>query len=114
LVFLALYNAGHIGLRIWSFRLGLTSGKGVGERLRASAIMPLQRLLGTAGAFLVGLLLPAVVVGGFGEWTLPMEWVAAAAIAAGAGVWLGDRVRVPVLLILALFTLAGFVFGRIQ
>ncbi len=110
--FLVIYNAGHFGLRIWSYRLGWREGKRVGEHMRRSGIAAVQRALPVVGAFLVGLVVPLAVSGrhlaaagvGDGE-SIPASWLAIAAVAAVIGGYFGARARGPVVL-----TLLGFSF----
>src|SRR5205823_2261782 len=80
--FLVLYNAAHLALRLWAFRLGLTEGKGVGEQLRRHPITNAQQFLSTAGAFLAGVALPLMSVGGVVAIGLPYPWLIAGAVAA--------------------------------
>lgn len=110
-VFLVCYNVGHIALRVWSLRLGLGSGKSVGERLRGSAVLPAQRLMSAAGAFLLGMLIPLAAAGRLAGAPLDPGWIAAGAIAAAVGVALAERVRVLIPLVLAVFTLFGFLLA---
>lgn len=115
-VFLIAYNAGHLFLRTWSYRLGLRRGKEVGERLRHSFLGPAQRILTVCGAFLTGLLLPLAVAGGalrglgpLAERPLPLPWIVAAAAAAFLGLRFGSAVRLPVFLALVAFAILGTV-----
>lgn len=105
--FLLLYNAGHLLLRFWSYNLGLTRGRGVGEQLRRSWVPQLQRVMSIVGSFLLGLTLPLVALGGLGRLRLPLPWVVAAALAALLGARFGERVRSPVSLALAGSALVG-------
>lgn len=103
LAFLVLYNAGHLLLRVWAYRVGLRETKAVGERLRRSPIGTMQRVITVIGAFLVGLVLPMAVAGmhfraggiAAGDM-LPVPWLVAAVAAAVLGTRLGARVRQPV------------------
>ncbi|HEX7119635.1 MAG TPA: PTS system mannose/fructose/sorbose family transporter subunit IID [Longimicrobiales bacterium] len=112
--FLGIYNAGHLVLRIWSYRLGLREGKRVGEHMRRSGIANVQRALPVVGAFLVGLVAPLAVAGrplaaaGLPAGAaLPIPWVAAAAVAVLIGARFGARVRRPVVLALLGYALFG-------
>ncbi len=55
-LFLSLYNAGHVGLRLWSFRTGLREGAGVAAALRTAELSRLAGRLSGAAAFAVGVL----------------------------------------------------------
>lgn len=112
--FLAVYNAGHLLLRSWSYRLGLREGKRVGEHMRRSGIGAVQRMLPVVGTFLVGLVAPLVVAGRLLDVAglptgdaLPAAWAAVAAVAAVAGARFGARIRTPVVLALVGFSLFG-------
>ena len=63
LVFLLVYNIAHIALRWWSLSTGWKGGKRVAERLRESNLERYHEGFAHAGAFLLGLILPLVVVG---------------------------------------------------
>lgn len=111
LVFLALYNAGHVALRVWSLHLGLTEGRRVAERLRRAPVTEVQRMLASAGAFLVGLVLPLAASGAVVGVRLALPWIAAAALAAALGVWFGARVRPAAVAAVIGTTLVGILFG---
>lgn len=107
LVFLLVYNAGHLALRIWAYHLGLSRGRGVGEQLRRSWVPQLQRVMSVAGAFLLGLLLPLLAAGRLTGARLALPWIVAAALAAALGARFGESVRRPIGLALAGFALVG-------
>ncbi len=52
--FLALYNAGHLILRAWGFRVGLEWGSQVGDSLRAVALPRQADRFAAVGVFLLG------------------------------------------------------------
>jgi mannose/fructose/N-acetylgalactosamine-specific phosphotransferase system component IID len=99
--FLLLYNAAHVALRVWSLRLGLRYGLGVGERLRTSGVGRAQALLPGIGAFLLGALVPLAATGQFVGMRPTLPWVAAALAAALVGVRLGATIRAPLALLLS-------------
>ncbi len=107
LVFLLVYNVGHLALRSWAYHLGLSRGRGVGEQLRRSWVPQLQRLMTLAGAFLLGVLLPLLAAGRLAGAQLALPWVLAAALAAVLGARFGESVRRPIALALAGFALVG-------
>jgi PTS system mannose-specific IID component len=114
LAFLLAYNAGHLFLRAWGYRLGLHEGRAVGERLRQSFIAPAQQALAVVGAFLTGLLLPLAAGGeafsgllSDAERALPLPWMVAAIAAALLGLRFGSAVRFPSFLALVAFVLLG-------
>jgi mannose/fructose/N-acetylgalactosamine-specific phosphotransferase system component IID len=106
-VFVVLYNAGHVWLRLWSFRLGLAEGKLLGQRLRGSRMADAQRVLSILGAFLLGLVLPLAATGRLIHYTPSAPWIALAVLAAAAGTVWGSRVRAPASLALAAVALLG-------
>lgn len=105
--FLVVYNVGHVGLRLWSYRLGWREGKRVGEQMRRSGIATVQRVLPVVGAFLVGMAVPLAVAGrhlstasiSVGQ-SIPAFWTVIAIVAAILGARFGARVRGPVILML--------------
>ncbi len=113
LAFLIIYNAGHLWLRLWSFRFGLAHGKHVGEELRRIPVQKAQRLLDFAGALLIGVLLPLVIV----RPALPgwggALWHAALVVAALLGLRFGGRVRTPVALVLSIATLLALLVNAL-
>lgn len=109
LVFLILYNAGHLLVRVWGFQLGLRYGRMVGEHLRRAQLADIQRFIASAGAFLLGFLLPVVATGGLVSVNLPRELSLVALLAAAVGVRFGGRVRRPVVVALAGIAIFGLV-----
>jgi len=109
--FLGIYNAGHFAIRAWSFALGFEAGRGVGQRLRASRLIEVQRALGGTGAFLLGLLLPVAIGGGFATGTPPLAVALIAGLAAIAGLRWKGRLRTPLFVALAAFSLLGLAAG---
>jgi PTS system mannose-specific IID component len=100
-IYLLLYNAGHIALRLYGFRLGFKHGKRVGEELKRSPLHRVNSWLITAGAFCIGLLLPLTVARPvFPGWGGAL-WTVALIGAAAFGLIFGGRVRTPVALVLA-------------
>ena len=100
-LYLLLYNAGHIALRVYGFRLGYSFGKRVGEELKRSPLQQAHNWVGDAGAFFIGLLLPLTVARPvFPGWGGAL-WTLALIGAAALGLIFGGRVRTPVALVLA-------------
>jgi PTS system mannose-specific IID component len=110
--FLLIYNAGHVGLRIWGFRVGLENGKQVGPRLRTAGLGPLASRISAWGAVLVGAVAGLLLTGDHGFATPTMLWLAPATLAfllglrAGQSAWrptaLATVVAVGLLLVLPL------------
>lgn len=116
LLFLVLYNAGHVALRAWSFRAGWREGLGVARVLNgwppdrwSRALIPLNAML--LGGVGYGVARRALEVGE--SWTAPGGWGVAAGVVAGAGlsaVWpAAGRRLAPVLF--AAGGLAGWLIG---
>lgn len=114
--FLVVYNVGHVALRVWGYRLGLADPLRVGERIRTAPIARAPRVLSRAGAFLVGLALPAVAVrtplwpAGLDPSTLEWPWIVGAAAAAGLGIRFGGRTRSAVVLALLAVVVVGTLY----
>jgi PTS system mannose-specific IID component len=90
-VFLGVYNVGHVGLRLWAFRVGLLEGREVGGRLaRVDLGRWTDRLQGVA-ALLLGALVGAVLLGGRGLGGAGAVWMVAAAASGVAGLLVGHR-----------------------
>lgn len=95
LTFLLVYNAGHIGLRVWAFRAGLSEGRAVGGRLtRADLGGWTERLQGVA-SLLLGALVGGTLLGGEGLGFVTPLWIAIAGVAGVAGLLIGHRTWRP-------------------
>ena len=68
LLFLGLYNAGHLILRWWGFKIGLEEGRDVGVRLKVAGLAQIAERVFSAGGLLLGIL-----VGGLLASHLSME-----------------------------------------
>jgi len=108
-LFLGLYNAGHLALRIWGFEIGFRHGRDVGERLRRARLANAQKAVARVGAFGLGLLVPVLL--GSAASGLAWPWWLAAAFAALAGIRLGNAIRLPLAVALVVFTVASILLG---
>lgn len=92
-IFLALYNALHLGLRVWGLRIGTSAGLEVGRILRDAPIQPIARRAGDIGALCGGFALVVATADllRLGGWSVLS--FACAVVAIAAGVWLGPRAR---------------------
>jgi PTS system mannose-specific IID component len=108
-IFLGLYNAGHLALRAWGFEIGFRHGREVGERLRRARLAGTQKVVARAGAFALGLLVPVLL--GSAAAGLAWPWWAAAALAALAGIRLGNAIRLPLASALAIAIVASMLLG---
>jgi mannose PTS system EIID component len=93
LIFLALYNVGHLALRAWSFSVGFREGVSVGTRLRQAALRQRADLLHQSGAVLLGLVCASLLfsergLGGTGRfWSLLAIAAFALGVTGGRRVW---------------------------
>lgn len=95
LAFLFVYNVGHVGLRLWAFRVGLADGREVGARLARADLGGWTSKLQVVAALLLGALVGAMLVGEGGLAAAGPVWVALAAIACLAGLFVGHRAWRP-------------------
>lgn len=95
LFFVLVYNVGHIGLRVWGFRVGLKAGRNVGQQLGKTDLTGwtsrLQPLLVAA----LGLLVGAALGGRGGLVESGGVWATLAAAAFLVGMFGGHRVWRP-------------------
>ncbi|HSJ10808.1 MAG TPA: PTS system mannose/fructose/sorbose family transporter subunit IID [Longimicrobiales bacterium] len=113
IVFLSVYNAGHIALRWWGLSIGVEHGRNVGEQLRRAPLMTWHERVVSSAAFLLGTALPLIGAGALTDSTLHAGWLAVPAAAAAAGWALGGSIRMPALVLLSIATIAGFLFRLI-
>jgi PTS system mannose-specific IID component len=111
IVFLGLYNAGHLALRIWGFQIGFRHGRDVGERLRRARLAGTKKAVARTGAFGLGLLVPVLL--GSAAAGLAWPWWVAAGMAALAGIRMGNAIRMPLAVAVVLFIIASVVLGGI-
>jgi mannose/fructose/N-acetylgalactosamine-specific phosphotransferase system component IID len=111
-LFLVLYNALHLALRVWGLRLGWRQGRGVGRALMGSPLRRLPDRLTIPLAVVAGALLPllATALGGAsGIGSIPAIAIAIALTALGA--WrpavAGRVAALGVLLLSFVFTVLG-------
>jgi PTS system mannose-specific IID component len=102
--FLVIYNVGHIGLRLWAFRMGLLDGREIGGRLANADLSGVASRLQTVVAVFLGALVGAVLMGGQGLGAAGPTWIVLAVLAALAGLFVGHRAWRP-----AAATIAGAV-----
>jgi mannose PTS system EIID component len=108
LVFLVVYNLGHIGLRWWGLQIGVEYGLQVGERLRRAPLGNWHQGVVGGAALLLGLVLPLAAAGGLTASRVSY-WVLVLCAAGGLAGWrLGAAARLPVMVLLAVVAVAGF------
>jgi PTS system mannose-specific IID component len=93
--FLVVYNIGHIGLRLWGFRVGLSEGRRVGRRLEEANFARWTARLKAAVALLLGLLVGAVLTGDAGLVTSGLLWTGLSVCAFLAGLLFGHHAWRP-------------------
>ena len=113
IVFLALYNAGHLALRTWGFHSGLAGGRDVARALGRANLGAVGEKLKSVAALLLGLLVGAVLAGPTGLAGSGVLWMGLAAGAFVIGLLVGHRVWRPaaiaVVAVIALLSTWGIV-----
>ena len=99
LLFLIPYNAGHLALRLWGFRTGLSWGHDVGRVLRGAALGRMAEMVSRAGVVLLGLLAGFLCVVGVRGGPLELLWLALMVGAFTAGLMVGERAWRPAALL---------------
>lgn len=95
LVFLVVYNLGHLGLRAWGFQVGLSEGRGVARSLGHAALTRWTERVRTLATLLLGLLLGTVLSAEGGLGDAGAQWGGLAAVAFVAGALVGHRLWRP-------------------
>ena len=111
LAFLVVYNAGHVALRTWSFRVGWEEGTAIAATLRSSWIWDAERLLRAIGPALLGACAVLLVTDRDSFWRLSPAWLVAAAIVLALGFALGGRARRPLEILLLALALTGYLWS---
>lgn len=113
-LFLILYNAGHLSLRVWAFRVGLAEGKRVGGRLRQADLGHLTETLTRLGAVSLGLVAGALLlserafVGGAPFWPVLAAAGFVLGVTGGLRVWRPTALFVVGTIVLLLITQGMF------
>jgi mannose PTS system EIID component len=94
-IFLVLYNLGHVGLRVWGFRAGLSEGRQVGKRLVGANLSWWTGRMKAVTVLLLGLLVGALAGGGGALAGAGTLWLALAACAFVIGLLGGHRAWRP-------------------
>lgn len=94
--FLAVYNAGHVALRVWALATGLSHGADVAGRVR-SAKLPIQAdRLQAMGSLLLGIVLGSLLAGRLQSAVVPgLIWAFLAVIGFALGLRAGHTVLRP-------------------
>lgn len=110
--FLVVYNAGHVGLRLWAFRLGWEESTGIASTLRASWIWDAERVLRAIGPALLGACAVLLLAGQAPLMTrLSLEWRSLAVVGLVIGLATGGRARRPLEAVLLLLVILGFLWS---
>jgi PTS system mannose-specific IID component len=94
-VFLVVYNAGHLALRIWGFRAGLRDGRDVARTLGEARLAQLGARIQSIAALLVGVLTGVVLAGRGGLSEAGLPWLVLAIGCFVVGLLVGHRVWRP-------------------
>jgi PTS system mannose-specific IID component len=93
--FLLVYNLGHLGLRTWGFRAGLTNGRNVGRSLTGANLALWTERLRAVDALFLGALAGAVLGGDGGLADSGLAWAGLALVGFAAGTVTGHRLWRP-------------------
>jgi mannose/fructose/N-acetylgalactosamine-specific phosphotransferase system component IID len=99
LLFLILYNMGHLTLRTWAFTAGLDAGKDVGPLLRSAHLGPLADRVARLGSLLVGFLGGLMLTKEEAFRSPAWLWIGLAVAAFATGMIGGQRVWRPTALV---------------
>lgn len=94
-LFVVVYNVGHIGLRAWAFQVGLSGGRGVGQSLSAARLGAWTERIRALAALVLGVLVGAVLGGDEGLSLSGPVWGGLAVAAFLAGAMVGHRIWRP-------------------
>jgi PTS system mannose-specific IID component len=107
-LFLTLYNVGHLSLRAWAFAVGFREGVTVGARLRQASLRERADLIHRGGVVLLGLLCGLLLVSGTGLGGAGRFWSLLAIAAFVLGLVGGHRVWRPTALVVVSIIFATF------
>ncbi|MBI4538471.1 MAG: PTS system mannose/fructose/sorbose family transporter subunit IID [Gemmatimonadetes bacterium] len=113
-VFLGLYNVGHLILRLWGFRLGLQKRNLLGEPLRHAGLARLGDRIAGGGAFLLGALVALLLIRGVVDQPVPYGFSLLGLLGVVLGVWRGEAVRrqTAVALLVTAFAILAYGWAR--
>jgi mannose/fructose/N-acetylgalactosamine-specific phosphotransferase system component IID len=110
-VFLLVYNVGHVGLRLWCFRVGLAEGRQVGARLARADLTGWTRKVEAGVSVLLGGLVGVILASERGVAQAGLPWVVLVGLAFLAGLLVGHRSWRPaaatVVAVIGMLTAAG-------
>jgi PTS system mannose-specific IID component len=94
-LFVGLYNAGHLALRIWGFRTGLMEGRDVARHLAAAGLGAWTERVRLAAAVLLGVVVGSILAGQGGLAEAGRLWVVLTTVAFASGLLVGHRLWRP-------------------
>ena len=94
-LFLVLYNAGHLALRIWGFRSGLRDGRDVARTLSKARLAQLAERIKSIASLLVGVLAGVLLAGRGGLSDAGLLWLVVAIVCFVVGLVVGHRIWRP-------------------
>lgn len=94
-LFLVLYNAGHLALRIWGFRSGLRDGRDVARTLSKARLAQLAERIKSIASLLVGVLAGVLLAGRGGLSDAGLLWLVIAIVCFVVGLVVGHRIWRP-------------------
>ena len=113
LVFLVLYNVGHLAIRWWGFKLGLDEGRDVATRLGQADLSRVAERVFAAATLLLGMLVGALLVGRLPEAGTGWLWPLAGTVGFVAGLRFGRPLLRAATVALILTIVAGTAIGAI-
>jgi mannose/fructose/N-acetylgalactosamine-specific phosphotransferase system component IID len=111
LLFLGLYNAGHLALRWWGFRIGLEEGREVAARLRVVGLSLIAERIFRGATLLLGILVGVLLAGRLSMAETAWLWALGGMAGFVVGLRFGPRVlrvaTLAVVLAIAMVTAMG-------
>ncbi len=110
-LFLGLYNAGHLVIRWWAFKIGIEGGREVAGRLQVAGLSRVAERIFTAATLFLGVLVGVLVVGRLAVAETAWLWPLGAMVGFMVGLRFGRRVlRIAtfgLVLVIAIVTAMG-------
>jgi PTS system mannose-specific IID component len=115
-VFLGVYNVGHVGLRLWGFRVGLSEGRMVGRKLEQADFAGWTERLQGVITLVLGVLVGAILAADGGLASSGILWILLGGCAFLAGLRVGHHAWRPaaatVVSAIAVLAALGALAGR--
>ena len=113
LLFLGLYNAGHLAIRWWGFRIGLEEGQAVAGPLRAARLSAIAERVFRAATLVLGILVGVLLVDRLSDAGTAWLWPLGGLTGFIVGLRFGSRVLRVATLVLVLVIAAVTAMGAI-